>query len=201
MNTLLQRLKKNTTKTNLKELNGLDTSKEQEEFADIMCEVLSQMDTPEHMSWLQQQYEESVEMFNKHVPCISKDTIKAISQIEIYIDYLIDKIDDANKGNHTERSCSYYRSQFGYAITRLYDYAKEVAAPLTKEEREFVKTPHLSTSKKNPTNPPILDVWIETVRLNSQYLKESIKEKNIHDIYEACGNYLSLDIEALDIPK
>ncbi len=201
MTSLLSRLRKNTTKTKLKELNGIDTTIEREEFADIMCDVLSQMDRTEHVYWLQQQYEESLKMFNEHVPIISSDPIKAVSQIEKYIDYLIDKIDDAIKEKHTEYTCSFYRSQFGYAVTRLYDYAKKVAAPLTKEEREVTKAPYLTTSNNNPSDILTLDKWIKTVKLNRQYLTESIKEKNIHDIYEACGNYLLLDIEAMDITR
>lgn len=184
MNNLLNRLRRNVNKTNLKEINGMDTRKEQEEFADIMCDALSQMDTPENMSRLEAERLRREELLLAYTGKLSDDSIKQIVQLHKYISHLLREINN----NHRKNSLYTLIAQVAYASILISDTASKYFDEKVKIPTEMEMEPEIEVNGSNDIKRA-LSVWISYMERNKDYLSASLKTHDNRRVYEACMNY------------
>lgn len=184
MTSLLSRLQKNTTKKNLKEINGLDTNKEREEAADIMCDVLSLMDTPANMSRLEAETKLCEKAMLAYTGNLSDKPLTQIRQLGEYISHLIKEIESKNR----KASLHTIVRQIAYASVLIMDTAERYVNYNEPDPTDMEMTPQ-NIRKELTTLEPAFSEWIDSLKKNEQYFYESLKKQDKRRIFEACANY------------
>lgn len=178
-------------KIKLKKMNRLDVTSEENEL------VLSFVrEASKNMEGIDVEYEIQKKMFYDSIGKIPSDDIKAIAHIVNYIEVIVEKVRLVYINKASDKTIERYAGICSFACHELLPYARRLKGfDKDTNDKDYIgDSPEFDEVLENGKGRKAFDYWYKNTKLNLEFIKKVLKERNVAKIYIACHNFVSLDI-------